>query len=310
MLALDVRGAAARPFLRQLLANDVGRLTLPGKALYSCLLREDGGILDDLIAYFLDEEWFRLVVNAGTAEKDLTWILTKRDRLAPGLAVQPRRDLAIIAVQGPQARTGVWQAWPELRQSTEALSVFQGIPSEAWFVARTGYTGEDGFEVILPADRAVQFWQQLLSAGVAPCGLGARDTLRLEAGMSLYGQDMDESVTPYEAGLAWTVAMKDDRAFIGRHALETRAPRFQVLGLVLRDKGVLRAHQKLRSAHGSGETTSGTFSPTLGCSIALARLPLSCRPGELLEVEIRERWLQAEIVKYPFVRMGRSLLPA
>ncbi len=314
MLALDVRGAGARSFLQQLLANDVGRLTLPGKALYSCLLREDGGILDDLIAYFLDEEWFRLVVNAGTADKDLAWILAQRDRLAPGLdpalAVQPRRDLAIIAVQGPQARTGVWQARPELRQPTEALAVFQGIPIEAWFVARTGYTGEDGFEIILPADRAVQLWQELLAAGVAPCGLGARDTLRLEAGMSLYGQDMNESVTPYEAGLAWTVAMKDDREFIGRRALEARAPRFQMLGLVLRDKGVLRAHQKLHSAHGTGEITSGTFSPTLGCSIALARLPLPCRPGEPVEVGIRERWLQAEIVKYPFVRMGRSLLPA
>lgn len=310
MLALDMRGAGARSFLRRLLANDVGRLALPGKALYSCLLREDGGILDDLIAYFLDEDWFRLVVNAGTADQDLAWILAQRDRLAPELVVQPRRDLAIIAVQGPQARSSVWQAQPELRERSEPLAVFQGVPIEAWFVARTGYTGEDGFEILLPVEHAVPFWQQLLSVGVAPCGLGARDTLRLEAGMSLYGQDMDESVTPLEAGLAWTIAMKDDREFIGRRALEVGQPRFQMLGLVLRDKGVLRAHQKLRSAHGGGETTSGTFSPTLGCSIALARLPLLCRPGERVEVEIRGRWLEAEIVKYPFVRMGRSLLPA
>jgi aminomethyltransferase len=310
MLALDVRGQAARPFLRQLLANDVGRLTLPGKALYSCLLREDGGILDDLIAYFLTEDWFRLVVNAGTADKDLAWILAQRDRLAPDLEVQPRRDLAMIAVQGPQARASVWQARPQTRADTEALAVFQGAQAGELFVARTGYTGEDGFEIILAAAQAVQLWRELLTAGVAPCGLGARDTLRLEAGMSLYGQDMDESVTPLEAGLAWTVAMKDDRAFIGRNGLESRTPRFQMLGLVLRDKGVLRAHQKLRSAHGAGEITSGTFSPTLGCSIALARAPSACRPGERVEVEIRERWLQAEIVKYPFVRMGRSLLPA
>ena len=310
MLALDLRGAGARPFLRQLLGNDVGRLTLPGKALYSCLLREDGGILDDLIAYFLSEDWFRVVVNAGTADKDMAWILAQRDRSSPGLTVRPRRDLAMLAVQGPQARASVWQARPQTRLDSEALAVFQGAQSGELFIARTGYTGEDGFEIILPATQAAGLWRDLLDAGVAPCGLGARDTLRLEAGMSLYGQDMDESVTPPEAGLGWTVAMQDERQFVGRDALRSRAPRFQTLGLVLRDKGVLRAHQKLRSGHGGGEITSGTFSPTLGCSIALARVPTACRPGERVEVEIRERRLQAEIVKYPFVRMGRSLLPA
>jgi aminomethyltransferase len=310
MLALDLRGSAARPFLRRLLANDVGRLRLPGKALYSCLLREDGGILDDLIAYFLSEDWFRLVVNAATADKDLAWILAQRDLLAPGLVVQPRRDLAMIAVQGPQARASVWQARPQTRAGSDALAVFQGAELGELFIARTGYTGEDGFEIILPAVQAVELWRDLLSAGVAPCGLGARDTLRLEAGMSLYGQDMDESVTPPEAGLGWTVAMKDDRDFFGRDALRSRTPRFQMLGLVLRDKGVLRAHQTLRSAHGAGEISSGSFSPTLGCSIALARVATGCSPGERVEIEIRGRWLQAEIVKYPFVRMGRSLLPA
>jgi aminomethyltransferase len=309
MLTIDLRGPSARPFLRRLLANDVARLVLPGKALYSCLLREDGGILDDLIAYFLAEDWFRLVVNAGTADKDLAWILAQRDRLAAGLVVQPRRDLAMLAVQGPQARASVWQARAQSQAQTEELAVFQSVQAGPLFVARTGYTGEDGFEIALPAADAVALWRDLLTAGVAPCGLGARDTLRLEAGMNLYGQDMDESVTPLEAGLAWTVALKDAREFIGRAGLESRTPRFQLAGLVLRDKGVLRAHQKLRSPHGAGEITSGTFSPTLGCSIALARVPLPCRPGERVEVEIRDRWLQAEIVRYPFVRMGRSLLP-
>jgi aminomethyltransferase len=309
MLAIDLRGQTVRPFLRRLLANDVARLVLPGKALYSCLLREDGGILDDLIAYFLAEDWFRLVVNAGTAEKDLAWILAQRDRLAPELAVQPRRDLAMIAVQGPEARASVWDARPQTQAASEALAVFQGAHAGPLFVARTGYTGEDGFEIILPASEAVPLWRDLFAAGVLPCGLGARDTLRLEAGMNLYGQDMDESVTPLEAGLAWTVALKDGRDFIGRAGLESRTPRFQLAGLVLRDKGVLRAHQKLRSTHGPGEITSGTFSPTLGCSLALARVPLACQAGERVEVEIRDRRLQAEIVRYPFVRMGRSLLP-
>ena len=309
MLAIELRGEAARPFLRRLLANDVGRLAQPGKALYSCLLREDAGILDDLIAYFLADDWFRLVVNAGTADQDLDWILKQRDRFAPDLVVQPRRDLAMIAVQGPQARESLWQARPQTRAESETLAVFQAAQAGPLLVARTGYTGEDGFEIMLPASEAVPLWRDLLAAGVAPCGLGARDTLRLEAGMNLYGQDMDESVTPVEAGLGWTVALKDGRDFIGRAALESRAPRFRMVGLVLRDKGVLRAHQKLRSVHGTGEITSGTFSPTLGCAIALARGPLACQPGERVEVEIRDRWLQAEIVKYPFVRMGRSLLP-
>ena len=309
MLAIDLRGPPVRAFLRRLLANDVARLVLPGKVLYSCLLREDGGILDDLIVYFLTEDWFRLVVNAGTAEKDLAWILAQRDRLAPQLQVQPRRDLAMIAVQGPEARASVWRARPQTQGETENLAVFQGAHAGPLFVARTGYTGEDGFEIALPAGDAAALWRDLLTAGVAPCGLGARDTLRLEAGMNLYGQDMDESVTPLEVGLAWTVVLKDAREFIGRPGLESRMPRFQLAGLVLRDKGVLRAHQKLRSPHGAGEITSGTFSPTLGCSIALARVPLACQPGERVEVEIRDRWLPAEIVRYPFVRMGRSLLP-
>jgi aminomethyltransferase len=190
------------------------------------------------------------------------------------------------------------------------LKAFEAAVCGELFVARTGYTGEDGFEVTLPAGAAASLWQDLLGAGVAACGLGARDTLRLEAGMNLYGQDMDESVTPMEAGLAWTVDLRGDRDFVGRRALETREVRFQLLGLVLRDKGVLRSHQGLRSTHGAGEVTSGSFSPTLGLSIALARLPLGVKPGEFVEVEIRGRWLRAEVVKCPFVRMGRSLLPA
>ena len=309
MLAIDVSGGEARSFLRRLLANDVAKLGLPGKALYSCMLNEDGGVLDDLIVYWRGADRFRAVVNAGTADKDLAWVARQRDRLAPGVAVEPRRDLAMLAVQGPQARERAWQVRPALRAGSEGLSPFQAREDGRAFVARTGYTGEDGFELMVPAPDAEALWNDLLGAGVAPCGLGARDTLRLEAGMNLYGQDMDESVTPFEAGLRWTVAMADAREFIGRGALERRAPRWNLLGLVLRERGVLRSHQPVRSTHGPGEVTSGTFSPTLGTAIALARLPPAVAAGETVEVQVRDRWLPAQVVNYPFVRRGKSLLP-
>jgi aminomethyltransferase len=309
MLAIDVAGGEARSFLGRLLANDIARLALPGKALYSCMLNEDGGVLDDLIVYWRGEDRFRMVVNAGTAGKDLAWIERQRDRLAAGVALHPRRDLAMLAVQGPRARERVWQCRPALRAQSEALAAFQAREHGLLFVARTGYTGEDGFELMVPAADAEALWNDLLDAGVAPCGLGARDTLRLEAGMNLYGQDMDESTTPFEAGLRWTVALAGTRDFIGRAALAQRAPRWNLLGLLLRERGVLRSHQPVRSARGSGEVTSGTFSPTLGRSIALARLPVAATPGEMVEVQVRDRWLPAQVVNYPFVRRGKSLLP-
>jgi aminomethyltransferase len=309
MLAIDVSGGEARAFLGRLLANDVARLGLPGKALYSCMLNEDGGVLDDLIVYWRGQDRFRMVVNAGTVDKDLAWIERQRDRFAPGVVLEPRRDLAVLAVQGPQARERVWQVRPALRAGSETLAAFQAREEGEVFVARTGYTGEDGFELMVPAGEAEALWSDLLDAGVAPCGLGARDTLRLEAGMNLYGQDMDESTTPLEAGLGWTVAMAGARDFIGRAALAQRAPRWNLQGLVLRERGVLRSHQPVRSARGPGEITSGTFSPTLGQSIALARLPLAATAGEMVEVQVRDRWLPAQVVNYPFVRRGKSLLP-
>jgi aminomethyltransferase len=309
MLAIDLSGGEARAFLGRLLANDVAKLGLPGKALYSCMLNEDGGVLDDLIVYWRGEDRFRAVVNAGTADKDLAWIARQRDRFAPGVALTPRRDLAMLAVQGPRARERVWQVRPALRAGSEALPAFQRWEDERTFVARTGYTGEDGFELMVPAADAETLWSDLLGAGVAPCGLGARDTLRLEAGMNLYGQDMDEATTPFEAGLGWTVAMAGPREFIGRAGLERRTPRWNLMGLVLRERGVLRSHQPVRSAFGPGEVTSGTFAPTLGQSIALARLPPAVSAGEMVEVQVRDRWLPAQVVKYPFVRRGKSLLP-
>lgn len=310
MLAIDIGGAGSRGLLRELLANDVERLKAPGKALYSCMLNPRGGVLDDLIVYFLGEERYRVVVNAATADKDLAWIDTQRTRSASSASITPRRDLAMIAVQGPHAREKVWAAFPRLREEAGSLPVFSGSSSDGWFVARTGYTGEDGFEMLLPAAEAEPSWNALLAAGVAPAGLGARDTLRLEAGMNLYGQDMDESVTAFEAGLAWTVDLTSERDFVGRQALTAKPPERQMLGLVLLDRGVLRAHQKVVTAQGEGEITSGTYSPTLGVSIAMARLPLGVTPDEEVSVEVRDRRLTARTVKYPFVRHGKSLIGA
>ena len=309
MCTVDLRGAGARALLLRLLANDVGRLTAPGKALYSCMLRLDGGVIDDLIAYYLDERWFRLVVNAGTADKDLAWIRERAKEI--GVAVVPRRDLAMIAVQGPQARAKAAALLPEAcRAQAAALGVFNAAPCDEWFIARTGYTGEDGYEITLPAESAADLWNALLAVGVKPCGLGARDTLRLEAGMNLYGNDMDETVSPLESGLAWTVALESTRDFIGKAALEAQraaGPARKLVGLLLLERGVLRSHQRVvAEGAGEGEVTSGTFSPTLERSIGFARVPAAT--GEKVTVDIRGRLLPARIVKPPFARNGKTMI--
>jgi aminomethyltransferase len=308
MLAVDVEGEGGRTYLNRLLANNVDRLRVPGKALYSCMLNESGGILDDLIVYFLSPQRFRVVVNAATADKDLAWMAAQRVRAAAAVTIVPRRDLAMVAVQGPKARAKVWQTLPQSRPTTEAIGPFFAAEWDAFFFGRTGYTGEDGFEIMLPAVDAPGLWRALLDAGVGAAGLGARDTLRLEAGLNLYGQDMDETVTPLECGLKWTVDLESPRDFIGKAALLAAPPRAQMLGLVLQERGVLRAHQAVETRDGRGEITSGSFSPTLDTSIALARLPLRVQTGELVKVQIRDKWLAARTVKYPFVRNGRSLV--
>jgi aminomethyltransferase len=318
--------------LRSLLANDVGRLKIPGKALYSCMLLPSGGVIDDLIVYFMSDTWFRVVVNAGTRDKDLAWI--RRHATAFGVTLRERDDLAMLAIQGPNARE---KTLPLLassqRGAARELAPFCGAVFDSWFIARTGYTGEDGFEVMLPAADAAKTWNALRAQGVQPAGLGARDTLRLEAGMNLYGNDMDENHHPLESGLAWTVAFEPgDRDFIGRQALENlrHTTSHALVGLLLEERGVLRSHQKVimtvsagnaatadrsalaegtTSAEGAapaGEVTSGTFSPTLNRSIALARIPKTAAFRVL--VEIRGKLHAASIVKPPFVRHGKALI--
>ncbi|MBV8341583.1 MAG: glycine cleavage system aminomethyltransferase GcvT [Gammaproteobacteria bacterium] len=310
MCIVDIEGARARAFLEYLVANDVGRLATHGKALYTCLLNETGGVLDDAIVYYLGDTWYRVVVNAGTRAKDLAWI---RDKGTPfRVTVTERADLAMLAVQGPEARARAVELLPaNARQAALALATFSAAELGGWFVSRTGYTGEDGFEIMLPAAEAAPAWRTLNSLGVASCGLGARDTLRLEAGMNLYGSDMDENTHPLESGLAWTVALEPrGRAFLGREALEKivrTGSRRKLVGLLLEDRGVLRGHQKvLAGAAGEGEITSGTFSPTLERSIAFARVPAAT--ADKVQVDIRGKLLNAKVVKPPFVRAGKPLV--
>ncbi|MBL8470608.1 MAG: glycine cleavage system aminomethyltransferase GcvT [Rhodocyclaceae bacterium] len=313
MRAVDLHGADAAKFLSLLLANDVAKLDTPGRALYSCMLNPSGGVIDDLITYYFTPQHYRLVVNAGTADKDIAWMRTQAEGFA--VHIDERKDVALIAVQGPRAPERLAAALPETAALAQGLKPFNAAwlaaaaPAQATLVARTGYTGEDGFELMLPASSAVAVWNALVAAGGRPCGLGARDTLRLEAGMNLYGQDMDESVNPLESGLAWTVDLRNaERDFIGRRALEA-APREHALhGLLLTARGVLRAHQIVHTAHGAGLTTSGSFAPSLDGSIALARLPAAVQPGDTVEVEIRAKRLPALVVKPPFVRKGKTLV--
>ena len=303
MTVVDIQGQGARDYLRRLLANDIAKLAEPGQALYGCMLNEAGGVLDDLITYYLADDFYRTVVNAATREKDLAWMREQ----ASGFDIQitEREDLAMVAVQGPEARQRVIDVL--VADLAESLKPFRAMSHGDYFIARTGYTGEDGFEVLMPLSQAEAFWQALIKAEVRPCGLGARDSLRLEAGLNLYGQDMDTTTTPLESNLGWTVAYDpDDRDFIGRAALErqrSEGVKLQLVGLVLGRGGIPRTGSAVQTAAGEGQVTSGTFGPTTDCPVALARIPAG--DFDEVEVELRGRRLSARVVKPPFVRMGK-----
>lgn len=313
MTIVDLHGSGCRDFLRYLLANDINKLTEQGKALYTGMLNASGGVIDDLIVYYFADDFYRLVVNSATREKDLAWI----EQHASGYAVeiQVRDDLALLAVQGPKAPEKVHSLLtPEQNQAIDGMKPFYGVQTGDLFIATTGYTGEKGYEIAMPKEQVIDFWHKLLKAGVHPAGLGARDTLRLEAGMNLYGQDMDESVSPLAANMGWTIAWKpEDRQFIGREALEKLREQGteKLVGIVMRDKGILRAGQVVRFTDDLGELkegviTSGSFSPTLGFSIALARVPNGIQDKAI--VEIRQREMPVEVVKPGFVREGNCLV--
>ena len=314
MTVVDVSGSQAKAYLQHLLANDVERLDIPGKALYSGMLNQQAGVIDDSIVYLTATpelpDSYRLVVNAATRDKDLAWMRQQSSAFAVELT--ERADLAMLAIQGPQARAKVAELVTQARAALiHELLPLQGLPEGDWFIARSGYTGEDGLEIMLPAEQALEFLNDLVGAGIAPIGLGARDTLRLEAGMNLYGQDMDEQVSPLAANMSWTVAWEPaSRDFIGRAELERQqkaGASAKLVGLVLEERGVLRAHQVVRVAGvGEGEITSGSFSPTLGKAIALARVPAAT--AERAEVEIRGKWYPVRVVQPSFVRHGRALI--
>lgn len=308
MTIVDFDGPGIEAFLRYLLANDVAKLT-KGKAFYSMMLNERGGIIDDLIVYRGDHSCFRIVFNAATRDSDLDWIQKQVESF--DVTIQSRVDLANLALQGPDARKALSKALPDLADQIKELKPFRFFLHENWQIACTGYTGEDGLEIILPQKDAITLWEKLIKAGVQPCGLGARDTLRLEAGLNLYGLDMDESVTPLESNVAWTVAWEpNDRDFIGRAALEAQKKENtyrQLVGILLEDRGVLRAGQPVfQNNQEIGLTVSGTFSPTIEQGIAFARIGQTSE--KLCEVEVRGKKLKAKIIKLPFVRHGKVLV--
>jgi len=312
MNVAEVKGKEARNYLHYLIANDVDKLKEFGRALYSCMLNKQGGVIDDLIVYRFDEQNYRVVTNAATHDKDLAWLKKQAGNFDVEIIERP--DFAMIAIQGPNSIIKTQSVLTEeQRKATEDLKVFQGALVNDWLIARTGYTGEDGYEIILPGNAAPEFWQALLKAGVAPCGLVARDSLRLEAGLSLYGSDMDETTTPLESNLEWTVAWQpEDRDFVGRKALEDQKQagvKRNIYGLILdKGKGILRSHQKVTSESlGQGEITSGGFSPTLGFSVALARLPIETHIGDNFFVTIHGKQVSAKVVKPPFVRKGKKV---
>lgn len=310
MNVVDIEGEQAKQFLHYLVANDVNKLQRYGQALYTCMLNEQGGVIDDLIVYFCSDNHYRLVLNAGTRDKDLTWIQQQAKTFSVKITPQPQ--MAILAIQGPQAISLTLPLLPpELSTSVSQLKPFEFSQQGEWFVARTGYTGEDGLEIILPHAQAKTLWQAAIDNGIHPVGLGARDTLRLEAGLNLYGADMDEAVSPLESNLAWTIAWEPtDRNFIGREVitqLQNKGVQKKLVGLVLNERGVLRNHQHVLFGDKIvGEITSGSFSPTLNCAIAFARIPVGDETS--CYVDIRGKLISARIVKPTFVRRGKKLI--
>lgn len=309
MTIVDVQGSDAREFLRLVLANDVARMSQPGSAQYTLMLNNNGGVVDDLIVYFLAENLYRLIFNAATRDRDLDWLNSHKTGF--DINFEARDDLALLSLQGPQATDKLKAILPPPQLlDVIALKPFCCRQFGEWFVATTGYTGEKGFEIALPATQVIDTWETLIDAGIQPVGLGARDTLRLEAGMNLYGQEMDEQTSPFAANLAWTIAWQPtERQFIGREAAEQlkQTNTQQLVGLIMSERGVMRAGMPVSfNSDNDGFITSGAFSPTLGCSIALARAPIEVNKHARLD--IRGRKMQVRVTRPAFVRHGQSLI--
>jgi len=306
MTIVDVRGLDAEAYLQKLLANDVTRLADTGKALYSAMLNNNGGIIDDLIVYNMDG-WYRVISNCITREQTLEWMTAQSKGFEVTLTDRP--ELVIIAIQGPDALSKVKSVCTEAAGLIDSLNPFQSQVKASWFYARTGYTGEEGLEVILPEEEAADFWQQLLDAGVTPCGLTAADTLRIEAGLNAYGKEMDESTSPLIANMRHTIAWQpEERHFFGREALEAELAagiKLKLVGLILSTDDIMSAEQKVViEGLGEGVITSAAFSPTLQSSIAIARVPNDT--SEHCQVEIQGQLINAKVITLPFVRYGKQ----
>ena len=320
MAVVDCLGSNSISFLTYLLANNIQKLKATGMGLYSCMLNHEGGIIDDLIVYRLEDR-YRLVINASTAVSDLIW-MNKQAKAFKDVALIPRRSGMIncsdpevlLAIQGPLSSKVLSQAFPTIKDELVKLAYFHVSYLSTNFgklmFARTGYTGEDGFEISIPLSQGQLVWDYLLkiSSDLKPAGLGARDTLRIEAGYNLYGQDMNTQTSPLDCGLSWTVDLKSERDFIGKSQLIKQGQQFDFLGLVLSGKGIIRAHQKVTTLSGVGEICSGTYSPSLEKSIGLARLPKGQILGSIVQVNIRDQEIDAHLVKPQFVRRGQILI--
>ncbi|MBF0590404.1 MAG: glycine cleavage system aminomethyltransferase GcvT [Magnetococcales bacterium] len=307
MGVVDLHGPEVELFLRYLLSNDVARIPEDGRAQYTLMLNEQGGVVDDLIVYRMATGWFRLVVNAGGRDRDMAWI--RRWMVRFKVTAEMRDDLGLLALQGPESDDRLMEITnPALGEQAVALKPFHALMVGDVLIARTGYTGERGFEISAPREQIERIWDGAMEAGVQPVGLGARDTLRLEAGYNLYGSDMDQETSPLATGLGWVVCWDpEDRLFIGRTALEAErlsGSAWKRLGVVLEGRGVLRDGQELLSGEGDrliGLVTSGSFSPMLGKGIGLARLRADVKVGDLCQVNQRGRKLTAKLVKPPFI---------
>ncbi|CUT16875.1 MULTISPECIES: glycine cleavage system aminomethyltransferase GcvT [Candidatus Ichthyocystis] len=317
MCCIDVKGRDAEIFTRHVFSNDISTINGYGKAMYGCLLNDSGGIIDDLIVYKLSPNWMRMVVNAAGRKTDIEWLTKQKECSGYEFELIPADDLAILSLQGPESLSIIPRMRNKfLRDNGSSLAPFSCAldEDEQLFIARTGYTGEDGFEIIVPNHLAVSLWDELLSQGASPCGLGARDTLRMESGLNLYGNEMDTTITPGECGIGWTVNLKDQkRNFVGKDALEKHKPRFKRLGVVLLSPGVLRQGQEFAvkngaNSKGDGILTSGGFSPTINRGIGIARVSKNLKPDQLAEIVIRNKPVEAKLCSLPFVRQGKILV--
>ena len=302
MSVFDFDGDNQVAFFEKIFANDIKKIYKDNKAIYGALLNEEGGILDDLIIYHANNK-FRLVSNCSTREQNRQWF--EKHAVEFGVKVMERSDMGILAIQGPDALNKILKI-KEIDTQVNTLQSFGCMFEGDKLYARTGYTGEDGLELIVPTKDINHLWDQALELGCTPIGLGARDTLRLEAGLNLYGNDMTINNHPYESNMGWTIDMSDEnREFIGKDALLSidQSKSQKIVGIILQDKGILRSGYEITHEQGKGVVLSGSYSPTLQSSIGLARVDQGYKENG--KVMIRNKLLNIDFVSPRFLGQGK-----